>query len=113
MRDDRVCLFEILEAIRKIKRYTASGRQPFFTNSMAHDAVVRNIEIIGEATRALTQEFKDAHPEIPWRKIVGMRNILIHEYFRVDLEAVWTVVENDLAILEPQISRCFEETNNG
>lgn len=113
MRDDRICLLEIVESIRKIKKYTGNNRAAFFTNSMAQDAVVRNIEIMGEATRAITPVFKDAHPEIQWRKIVGMRNILVHEYFRVDLEAVWSVVENDLAALELAIERCLKPTDLG
>jgi len=113
MRDDRVCLLEILESIRKRKKYTGEGRDIFFTNSMAQDAVVRNIEIMGEAARAISSNFKDSHAEIPWRKIVGMRNILVHEYFRVDLEAVWSVVEKDLGVLESAIERCLQQTNNG
>jgi uncharacterized protein with HEPN domain len=112
MRDDRTCLLEILEAIRRIRKYTEDGRSSFFSNSMAQDAVVRNIEIMGEATRAIAQPFKDAHPEIPWRKIIGMRNILIHEYFRVDLEAVWSVVEKDLAVLDSAIARTLEQTGD-
>ena len=113
MRDDRICLVEILDAIRKIKRYAGNGYSAFLTNQMAQDAIVRNIEIMGEASRALTPTFKDAHPEIPWRKIIGMRNVLIHEYFRTDLEAVWAVVEKDLDSLEAALGQLLQQSGNG
>lgn len=63
---------------------------------MAQDAVVRNIEIIGEGVRGVSQETRNAHPEIPWRKITGTRDRVIHGYFRVDLDIVWEIVEKEL-----------------
>ena len=71
---------------------------------MIQDAVVRNLEIMGEATRGVSESTKRAHPEIPWRDISDMRNKVIHDYFRVDLAIVWTVVERDLPALREQIA---------
>lgn len=84
--------------------YTAGGREAFFTDPMIQDAVVRNIEIIGEAARAVTEATRRAHPEIPWKKIVGTRDRAIHGYFRVDLDIVWEVVAAELPALRRQIS---------
>ncbi len=108
MIDDRTRLQHILEAIERIESYTKSGSETFFTNSMVQDAVVRNIQIIGEASRALSDEFKAAHPEIPWREIAGSRNMLVHEYFRVDLEIVWTDVQAGLARLKGAVQLHLE-----
>jgi uncharacterized protein with HEPN domain len=71
---------------------------------MIQDAVVRNLEIIGEAARAITEATRGAHPEIPWKKIVGTRDRVIHGYFRVDLDIIWEVVSTELSALRRQIS---------
>ena len=91
-RDDALYLGDIPDAIDRILTYTAAGREAFFTDPMVQDAVVRNIEIIGEAARAITEATCAAHSEIPWRKIVGTRDRVIHGYFRVDLDIVWEIV---------------------
>jgi len=103
-RDEGLYLADIRDAINRILTYTAGGREAFFADPMIQDAVVRNIEIIGEAARTITEATRGAHPEIPWKKIVGTRDRVIHGYFRVDLDIVWEVVAAELPALRRQIS---------
>ena len=100
MKDEAVYLKHILDAIEKIESYTSGGRKTFFQNTLIQDAVIRNLEIIGEAVRNLPAEFRRRHPEIPWRGIAALRNVLIHEYFGVELEIVWRVVKRRLPSLK-------------
>ena len=80
MKDDRLYLTHILEAVEKIQRYTADGRDVFFSDTRIQDAVLRNFEIIGEATKRLTPETREQQPDIPWKQIAGFRDVLIHDY---------------------------------
>lgn len=96
MKDDRVYLLHVLDAAQRVLDYTCDGRAAFFSDTKTQDAVIRNIEIIGEATKNLSEALKSAHPDIPWKRIAGMRDTLIHRYFGVKLDLVWQVVEKDL-----------------
>lgn len=96
MKDPRVYLAHILEAIQRIESYIAAGQEAFFDQKMVQDAVIRNFEIIGEATKRLPSEFRQAHPDIPWRGMASLRDVLIHDYAGVDLNEVWRVIENEL-----------------
>jgi len=99
-RDPRLYLDDILEAIGQIREYTVSMSYDVFTRDRkTQDAVVRNLEIIGEAAGRLPEDKKHAASEIEWRKIVGLRNMLIHEYFGISLPVVWDVVQNKLDAL--------------
>ena len=102
-RDERLFLTDIIGAIDRALLYTGGGREAFFSDSRTQDAVVRNLEVMGEATRGVSEAVRKAHPEIPWRDISDMRNKVIHDYFRVDLAVVWDVVERDLRPLRAQI----------
>lgn len=103
-KNPRLLLDHILESIRWIEDDVRDlSREEFFDNVPIQDAVVRRLEIIGEASRALAEEFKLTHSEISWQEIADMRNKLIHEYFAVDLELVWNVVQNDLPDLRAKI----------
>lgn len=109
MRSDRERLLDVLDAIQRIKRQTAQGRARFEEDEVLQTAVMRWIEIVGEAVRGLSDELRDAHPEIPWRQIIAMRNIVVHVYFEVDTEAVWLAVEQDLPKLEVKVRALLEQ----
>ena len=105
-RDDTVYLRHILDAIGLIKEYTRGmSENEFLGNSMAHDAVIRQIEIIGEAARNISDEFREKHPKLPWAKMVGIRNKIIHEYFNINYAIVWDTIKGDLPILEKSIKK--------
>jgi uncharacterized protein with HEPN domain len=96
LKDDGVYLMHIRDALVHILDYTTEGRESFFKDTKTQDAVVRNLEIVGEAVKNLSPQFKANHPEIHWKAISGMRDKLIHEYFGVNLNLVWHTVENDV-----------------
>jgi uncharacterized protein with HEPN domain len=101
-------LQDIYEAVIKIEKYTQHGRETFDKDELVQTWVIHHLEIIGEAARAIPQDYRNAHPEIFWKQISGMRNILIHMYFGVDRDIVWAVVENDLPLLKSTIKPLLE-----
>jgi uncharacterized protein with HEPN domain len=103
-KDPRVYLAHILECLQKIERFTKEGRNRFFQDAMVQDAVLRNFEVIGEAAKRLDDAYRAAHPQIPWRALAGLRNVLIHQYESVDLERVWAIVEEELPGLREAIA---------
>ena len=104
MKDASAYLKHISEAIAKIEKYTKDGRKHFMEDTMIQDSVIRNLEIIGEATKNLPADLRKSSPKVPWRSITGMRNVLIHEYFGVDLDIVWKVVVQRLPVLKRHLS---------
>jgi uncharacterized protein with HEPN domain len=96
MRDPQERLRDILDAITRIERYADRGRDAFDQDELIQVWIVHHLQIIGEAAAQLGRNFHDAHPAVPWPQIVAMRNILVHEYFGVDLREVWNAVERDL-----------------
>ena len=108
-RDDTVYLRHILDAIQRAQGYLAGiPYDQFLQNPLLQDGIVRQIEIIGEAARNVSASFRDAHPELAWGKLVGMRNRLIHAYFEVNLSIVWDTVQTDLPPLKQQVERILE-----
>ncbi len=105
MRDDRERLLDIKEAIENVQKYASRGRDAFRKDELIQTWVLHHIQILGEAAARLSDEFQEKHSDIPWFKIIGMRNILVHDYFGIDIDAVWSVVENDLPVLSEQIGR--------
>ncbi len=109
MKADAVYLRHILDAIMKIESYVSVGRERFMAESQWQDATIRQLEIIGEATKQLTQELRSRHNEVLWRRITGMRDVLIHNYMGVDLNAVWGVTQKDLPTLKDQMDTILRE----
>jgi len=105
-RDDTVYLRHILDAIDLIEDYTKGmSENEFLSNSMARDAVVRQIEIIGEAARNISDKFQEKHPKLPWAKMIGIRNKIIHEYFNINYAIVWDTVKDDIPILKKSVKK--------
>lgn len=103
-RDSGLLIEDILAAIRKIERYTSGMDKALFLNDdKTVDAVVRNMEVIGEAARQLPEDFIAQYPEVPWRQIAGLRNRIVHEYFGLDLEIIWQVIRHDLPQLQARL----------
>ncbi|HYU33983.1 MAG TPA: DUF86 domain-containing protein [Thermoanaerobaculia bacterium] len=100
MRDVRERILDILESIERIEKYGRSGREEFERNELVQVWVLHHLQILGEAVNALKPVLQPDHPEIPWASIVGMRNVLVHQYFEIDTDIVWTVVENELSKLK-------------
>ena len=109
MKNDRIYLKHILDAINKVEQYVQVGYDEFMAHSHWQDAVVRQLEIIGEATKHLSGELRDQYPEVPWRRIAGLRDVLIHDYMGVDLEAVWQVTQKNVPQLKKQLSGIMTE----
>lgn len=100
MRGERERLLDILEAIERIEKYAAEGKSAFEADELIQTWVVHHITIIGEACRSLSDDFQARHSNVPWADIIGMRNILVHHYFGIDTDAVWSVVEHDIPELK-------------
>jgi uncharacterized protein with HEPN domain len=103
MRSDRERLLDILEAIERIEKYARKGKAVFLHDELVQNWMVNHITMIGEACRSLPEEFQVSHTIIPWADIIAMRNLLIHHYFGIDKEAVWSVVERDIPELKGNI----------
>ncbi|HEY5615926.1 MAG TPA: DUF86 domain-containing protein [Bacteroidota bacterium] len=107
--DDAVYLKHIRDAISKIEAYTKRVSKPsFLKNTLIQDGVIRQLEIIGEATKRLSDKFRDENSDIEWQDIAGMRDKLIHNYLGVDVEKVWLTIQKDVPMLKKEVSRVLE-----
>lgn len=103
-RDIRVYLEDVLESIEKIEEYIKPiTENDFYKNTQVQDAILRRLEIVGEAVKNVPQEVRDKYPEIPWKRIAGIRDVLIHQYFGVSLERTWKVIKEDIIDLKNKI----------
>ena len=115
MRDPKERLRDILDAIDAIDRYSVRGRPAFDGDELVQAWIVRNLQIIGEAARSLSPDVRDRYTSIPWTKVIGMRHILVHDYFAVDTEIVWDVVVRFLPDLRRNVKmmlRDLDETES-
>ncbi len=109
MKSDAVYLQHILDAIHRIESYVKVGRDVFMSTSHWQDAVIRQFEVIGEATKGLSRNLRSRHPEVPWQRIAGLRDFLIHEYFDVDLVALWDLTQTTLPGFKEQVASILKE----
>ncbi|RLE94618.1 MAG: hypothetical protein DRN04_02690 [Thermoprotei archaeon] len=109
-RDFKLFLYDILEAIERIENYTKNmSYRDFLRDRKTQDAVIRNLEIIGEAAKNLPKNIKKRYPKIPWRALSEMRDKLIHAYFGVSLSIVWETIKNDLPVLKQQVESILKD----
>ena len=105
MKSDDLYLNHILEAIERIEAYTSAGADAFRDDIKTQDAVIRNLQVIGEAAKKVSLKTRAATPEIPWSDIAGMRDRVVHHYFGVSLDIVWDVIANHLPPLRAGVRR--------
>lgn len=103
MKADRVYLIYVTECIERVEAYTGKGREAFFEDRMAQDAVLRNLHTLSESVQRISESLKRQHPDVLWRTIVAFRQVVVHDYLEVDLEQIWDIVERDLPELNRQI----------
>ncbi len=105
---DAVSLLDMLKAARKVVEYaTGLDESSFMASSRDQDAILRQLTIVGEAAKRVSEEFRTSHPEVPWRRVAGFRDVVVHDYFKVDIEEVWRIVQGDvpslIAVIEPLV----------
>ncbi|GAC1462526.1 MAG: DUF86 domain-containing protein [Gemmatimonadaceae bacterium] len=110
MKDDRVYLQHIREALQDIAAYCGSDHGAFLNDRMRQDATLRKLEVIGQAVKNLSEDTKSRQPEIPWKQIAGMRDKVIHDYFGVNLEIVWAVVQKELPKLRVAVEGLLKDS---
>ena len=111
MRDNTERLRDMLEAIERLDKYTNQGKTVFEQKELIQTWVIYHLQIIGEAARTISQKFKAKHNEIPWRDVSDLRNLIIHEYFRINLDIIWDIVQNDIPPLKSQIKAILQQDN--
>jgi len=105
VKDDRPYLADILQALGRVEEVGRRGRAAFLGDWLLQDAAIRNFEIVGEAAKRVSPTLQAAHPEIPWSDLAGLRDVLIHQYARVDLEIVWALIERRATALREDLAR--------
>ena len=103
MKDDAVYLQHILECIARIEQYTKVGHTEFTASTLIQDGVIRNLQTLGQSVMKLSESFTSSHPEVDWKSIVGLRNVLVHDYLGVSVTRVWEIVEQDLPALKAKV----------
>jgi uncharacterized protein with HEPN domain len=109
VKDDRLYVIHIGECIARIAQYIAGGRETFRHSTLIQDAVLRNLQTIGQSVSRLSKTLRDAHPEIDWRSIIGLRNVLGHDYLGINLERIWDIIEHDVPDLQRTVEVILRE----
>lgn len=110
-KDPRVYVLHIRDALECIAEYTVNGKETFFADRKTQDAVIYKLAVIGEAVKRLPKSFRESHPQVPWKRIAGMRDIVIHDYDSTELKKVWKVVESDAPKLRTAVVQILAETD--
>jgi len=105
VKEDRLYLGHIVEALDRILNYAAAGEDNFKSDLKTQDAIIRNFQILGEAVKNVSAETRGAHPEVPWKDIAGMRDRVVHDYFGVSLSIVWDVITKHLPALRESVRK--------
>jgi uncharacterized protein with HEPN domain len=103
MKDDAVYLHHILDCIRRIEEDVEEGRERFMASHTLQDAVIRNLQTMSESTQRLSDDLKEAHPEIEWYRIAAFRNVLVHDYLGIDLDRIWEITQRDVPELKQAV----------
>ena len=109
MKDDATYLLHVLDALAQLEVYAREGREHFMTDRRTQEAVIRNLEVAGEAVKNLSVELREAHAEVPWKSIAGTRDKLVHEYFGVNLLLLWDLLETEVTPLRRSIEGILTE----
>jgi uncharacterized protein with HEPN domain len=109
VRDDQLRFSDMAEAIRQIGKYAAEGKEPFEKNELVQVWIVHHLQVLGEAARGVSTESQNLHPQIPWSKIIGFRNILVHHYFAINPGEIWRVVTVELPPLKEEIEMILKK----
>jgi Uncharacterized conserved protein len=109
MRDDRLRFLDMVTSIRMIEKYTSAGKQVFEGDELIQTWVVHHLQILGEAARGVSEESQANYPQIPWGKIIGFRNILVHHYFAVNTDEIWAVVQINLPPLKRELEKILAQ----
>lgn len=113
MRDDIRYIQDIFEAIERIEKYAVRGRDSFEQDELIQTWCVHYLQLIGEAARSLSDAFRQLYSQTPWRQIIAMRHILVHEYFHIDIDQVWSTIAKDLPALKKQIGQMLQDAKDG
>jgi len=106
MKDDKLYLIHIGECIERIESYVQGiDKEAFIASSLVQDAVIRNLQIMAESTQRLSDNLKEAQPDVDWYKIAGFRNVLVHDYLGVDVQRVWNIIENEIPALREAVRK--------
>ncbi len=104
MKDDAVYLQHLKECIARIEEYTRGGHSAFLASTLIQDGVIRNLQTLGQSVAKLSEDFKSGHPEVDWKSIIGLRNVLVHDYLGINMTRVWEIVERDLPDLKQRLA---------
>ncbi len=109
MKSQRAYILHVLECIRRVQEDSTAGREAVFASRTLQDAILRNLQVLCESTQRIDEQYRRNHPDINWKSITGMRNVLVHDYFDVDFETVWQIVDRDLAPLNAAMRAILAE----